>query len=161
MVLRVLVLVICVELTGCGLVPPAVSIATFAADAFSYTVSGKSISDHGLSMAMREDCAVLNFIQGEAICAPGPHPKIEMVPPRDTESERTLLASASGHRDTPSPDREVLRWTPTETGGLSAEYLAAGVLEGSVFASTALTLEPLTSGPVDVIAGGDNGTPPV
>jgi len=43
-------------------VPPAVSIASFAVDAFSYVVSGKSVSDHGLSMVMQEDCSVLKLV---------------------------------------------------------------------------------------------------
>ncbi|HXV23579.1 MAG TPA: hypothetical protein VED46_04900 [Alphaproteobacteria bacterium] len=158
MVFRALLLAVFVGLGGCGAVPPAVSVASLAADAFSYAVSGKSVSDHGLSMAVKEDCAVLNFIQGQALCAPGPHPKIEMVTPRDTESERMLLASVSGKNHSHPPDREGLRWAPTGTEGLTVEYLVTGILDGP---RAVLTLEPLTSGPVDIVAAGDAGEPSV
>ena len=54
---RFLFFLACLAIGGCGLVPPAVSIASFAADALSYAVSGKSVSDHGLSLVMQEDCS--------------------------------------------------------------------------------------------------------
>src|SRR5688572_17381789 len=108
--------------SGCGLVPPAVSLASVAADAFSYAVSGKSVSDHGLSMVMKEDCAVLNFLQGAAVCEPGPHPQIEMVTPRDSEMQRTLVASAG------DPEDATHRKGPdlTAPGFLPVQFAVAG-----------------------------------
>lgn len=50
-------------LSGCAL-PPVISVASFALDIASYGQSGKSVSDHGLSLVMRRDCAVLNLLQG-------------------------------------------------------------------------------------------------
>jgi hypothetical protein len=157
---RLLLVFACLALGACGLVPPAVSIASFAADAFSYAVSGKSVSDHGLSMVMQEDCAVLNFIQGQRICAPGPHPEIQMVTPRDPDAERTLLASAGSRSDVDEASREAAHWVPPALDGFLPEYAAAGpVLEaGSVAA--AFPLEPVASGVVvDLVAASEPDRP--
>lgn len=50
-------------LSGCAL-PPVVSVASFALDVASYSQSGKSVTDHGLSLVLRRDCAVLNLFDG-------------------------------------------------------------------------------------------------
>ena len=157
---RLLYPLACLALGGCGLIPPAVSIASFAADAFSYAVSGKSVSDHGLSMVMQEDCAVLNFVQGQAICAPGPHPQIQMVRPRDSEVERTLLASIGSRSDAEEARGGALHWAPPSLDGFMADYVAAGpVLDGGPIAPT-LALEPVASGVVvDLVAGTEPGRP--
>jgi hypothetical protein len=151
LIFRILVLLSFTALGGCGLVPPAISIASFAADAFSYAVSGKSVSDHGLSMVMSEDCAVFNFVQGEAICAPGPHPEIRMVTPRDAETQRTLLASAEASSDVAG---EGSSWAPPPgTGLLPVQHAAAGpLLDEPLFEPASLSLEPLASGPLGLIA---------
>src|SRR4029078_3629825 len=75
---RSFAVLLCIALAGCGLVPPAVSAVSFAADAFSYAFSGKSVPDHGLSMVMKQDCAMLKLVEGEAICKPRPHPEMKM-----------------------------------------------------------------------------------
>lgn len=54
-------------LAGCGL-PTPVSIATWALDGISYVASGKSISDHAMSMATGQDCVMLRFVEGEEVC---------------------------------------------------------------------------------------------
>ncbi len=43
---------------GCA-VPPAVSVASLAADGVSYVTTGKSVTDHGISAATGHDCALL------------------------------------------------------------------------------------------------------
>jgi len=54
---------------GCGL-PPAVAIGSYAADGVSYLATGKTVTDHGLSAATGEDCAVIgHLVQGKPICA--------------------------------------------------------------------------------------------
>lgn len=161
MTCRILLLLSATALGGCGLVPPAISIASFAADALSYAVSGKSVSDHGLSMVMQEDCAVLNFVKGEAICAPGPHPEIEMVAPRDADADRTLLASTHAEPDA-DPVAESPIWVPPAPGHLSMQYAAAGpLLEQPALPPAIILLEPVASGPVDVLASADAPKPPV
>jgi hypothetical protein len=51
-----------------GCMPPAVAVASYAADGASYAVSDKSLSDHGMSAASGEDCASWHFFVGRAIC---------------------------------------------------------------------------------------------
>ena len=52
-----------ISLSGCGL-PPALTYASYAADAFSYLATGKSVTDHGISMALEKDCALLRVLDG-------------------------------------------------------------------------------------------------
>jgi len=58
-------------LSGCGL-PPAVMIASYAADGVSYVATGKSVSDHGISEVTGRDCAVWRIIKGDPICKDEP-----------------------------------------------------------------------------------------
>lgn len=64
---RLCALLIVLPLAGC-LLPTPFSVATMGADAVSYAVSGKTVTDHGLSLALGGDCALVRVIEGE-ICA--------------------------------------------------------------------------------------------
>ena len=58
--------------------PPAVTIASFAADGVSYVATGKSIADHGISAATGHDCALLRpVLSDKPVCdtTPGEHAK--------------------------------------------------------------------------------------
>ncbi len=68
---RLAILVIPLLVAGCAL-PPAYSLASFAADGISYVATGKSTTDHALSIVAGEDCAMLRALKEEAICVPGP-----------------------------------------------------------------------------------------
>ncbi len=48
-------------LAGCGL-PPAIVIASYAIDGVSYIATGKSVTDHALSAATQQDCAMHRLI---------------------------------------------------------------------------------------------------
>jgi len=62
---------LCLALLGSGCaLPPAVTVASFAADGVSYMVSGRTVSDHALSYAAQEDCAMHRVVKGEGICKP-------------------------------------------------------------------------------------------
>lgn len=53
---------------GCAL-PPAVTLASLAADGVSYVATGKSVSDHGISAATGNDCALMRPVfTGKAMC---------------------------------------------------------------------------------------------
>ena len=69
MILRWLYLLMMVGLlSGCAM-PAAFTVASFALDAGSYTMSGKTLSDNGLSLIMDEDCAVTRLLDEESeIC---------------------------------------------------------------------------------------------
>ncbi len=55
-----------ISLSGCGL-PPIITIASIAMDAASYASTGKSVADHGLSLVLQRDCALLRVVEG-AVC---------------------------------------------------------------------------------------------
>ena len=54
---------------ACAL-PPVVTVASLAVDGVSYAMSGRTVSDHALSYAVQEDCAVYRAVKGENICHP-------------------------------------------------------------------------------------------
>lgn len=56
-------------LGGCGL-PPAVVVAGYAADVGSFVATGKTTTDHGVSWAMDEDCALLRVLDEGRVCQP-------------------------------------------------------------------------------------------
>ncbi len=66
-------------LSGCGL-PPAVMIASYAADGVSYVATGKSVSDHGISEVTGRDCAVFRIIKGESVCKDAPTQRANPAP---------------------------------------------------------------------------------
>ena len=55
-------------LSGCAIIPPAVSITTFAIDGISYAVSGKSTTDHLISGIAEKDCALHRSLTEDTIC---------------------------------------------------------------------------------------------
>lgn len=57
-----------------GCLPPAIAIASYAADGASYAASGKSLSDHGISAAADKDCATWHLLVGRAVCEDPKHP---------------------------------------------------------------------------------------
>jgi sporulation related protein len=52
---------------GCA-IPPALTIASFAVNAVSYAATGKSVTDHGLSAVVGEDCALWRAVADRKIC---------------------------------------------------------------------------------------------
>lgn len=65
----VIVLLVPFLLAGCAL-PPALTLASLAADGVSYAATGKSTTDHALSAIAQEDCALVRAVKEEAICVP-------------------------------------------------------------------------------------------
>ncbi|HKF73702.1 MAG TPA: SPOR domain-containing protein [Stellaceae bacterium] len=66
-------------LSGCGL-PPAVMIASYAADGVSYVATGKSVSDHGISEVTGRDCALWRVIEGNPVCRDEPTERADPAP---------------------------------------------------------------------------------
>lgn len=64
---RFLIFLLPLALGGCGL-PPAIAVASYAADGLLLISTGKSSTDHALSFAVGEDCAMWRVVKGEAIC---------------------------------------------------------------------------------------------
>lgn len=55
-----------ISLSGCGL-PPIVTYLSTAADIVSYLATKKSVTDHGISLVLQKDCALLRVLDGQ-IC---------------------------------------------------------------------------------------------
>lgn len=55
---------------GCVL-PPAVAIASYAIDVGSFVATGKTATDHGISLVAQQDCALLRVFEGQ-ICQDDP-----------------------------------------------------------------------------------------
>ncbi len=60
-----------VLLSGCAL-PPAITIASLVADVASYASTGKTVTDHGISLVLGQDCALLRGLEGEICLEPDP-----------------------------------------------------------------------------------------
>ncbi len=56
--------------SGCALLPAPVGVALLALDGVSYVVSKKSVSDHGISIVMQQDCALWRGVTEGRICDP-------------------------------------------------------------------------------------------
>jgi hypothetical protein len=79
--LRRLLIIVCPLLVGACALPLPLQIAVGATDGISYLMTSKSMSDHGLSAAVGQDCAVHRAITEGAICR------------EDTDSEAVVASS--------------------------------------------------------------------
>ncbi len=52
-----------ISLSGCGL-PPIVTYISYAADVVSFLATKKTVTDHGISMVLQKDCALLRVLDG-------------------------------------------------------------------------------------------------
>ena len=108
-------------LSGCGL-PPAVMIASYAADGVSYIATGKSVSDHGISEVTGRDCALWRVIKGKSICQDEPAERADPAPVE------------AGERATLPPEAEPVQsiaalppeGTPAESTAPRHRYLVLG-----------------------------------
>ena len=90
-----LVLLVPFLLAGCA-VPPALTLASLAADGVSYVTTGKSTTDHAISAIAEEDCALVRAVKEEAICVP----------------KGTVVAAMAGPDQEIVPAQRRLRWEP-------------------------------------------------
>ena len=98
-------------LGGCiAVVPPAVTIASYAIDGVSLLVSGKSVTDHAVSEIAGEDCALWRMMTLSAPCRPW----------EDTDSP-VLVADAGGAAGSGLPAR---RREPTPAATFRTDDLA-------------------------------------
>ncbi|MCH8139773.1 MAG: hypothetical protein IH926_12675, partial [Proteobacteria bacterium] len=62
-------------LAACGGAGSALSMAVIAADAVSYSVSGKNMTDHAYSAITEMDCAMWRMVKNEPVCKDRPLPE--------------------------------------------------------------------------------------
>lgn len=102
------------SVSGCGLVaiPPALTIASYAADGISFLVTGKSVTDHAVSEVADADCAMWRMIKMQNPCL-------------NEEGEAEMLIAFEGDPYDPPPlmNEPNLDWGPTQPGG-PEEHLA-------------------------------------
>ncbi len=90
-----------VALSGCG-IPPIISVASLALDFASYGATGKTVTDHGLSVVLQQDCALLRGLEGQVCVAEG-SAEATTKPPREVEtraSRRLALLEEESNRAT-------------------------------------------------------------
>ncbi len=124
------------SLSGCAL-PVAVSIASLALDAGSYLASGKTVTDHGLSMVMDKDCALLRVVEGP-ICEEEADYEVELatltpLPESGTGAMETDLASDAEAGAPPSDPVAPGRWVQvaahvSDEALFGGDYLAAEMM---------------------------------
>jgi hypothetical protein len=82
-------------LSGCGVVPPIIGLASYALDGISLAASGRTVTDHAISMAANQDCKLYRLGQDREVCTDwGTEPQVVIRETRspDLPEDRTLLA---------------------------------------------------------------------
>ncbi len=111
-----------ISLSGCGL-PTIVSVWSTALDFASYGSSGKTVTDHGISLVLQKDCALMRGLDGP-VCTEKGAPNATRKPPRDVDtpaSRRVVYLQEEANRGTArypvDPDQNCSkRSTLAETG---------------------------------------------
>ncbi len=76
-------------LGGCGAIPPALGLMSYAADGVSFLASGKTLSDHAISAVADQDCKLFRMAQNLEVCtAWGTEPKLAAARPMRLASDR-------------------------------------------------------------------------
>lgn len=142
-------------LGGCGL-PPALSIASMMMDAGSYATSGKSVTDHGISIVADRDCALFNIFSEGALC-------------REERSYETAVAALQplpGTAPGPAAEQAAAGAVPESAGRLAVEIAGAPFLaDGLPRSGEALRPSPPAPAGSTFLAGGEpralppSGTP--
>jgi len=123
-------LTISLLLSGCAM-PAAFTVASLALDTGSYMMSGKTLTDHGLSVAMDEDCSMVRVLdEDDAICQEDQDYEVAdtaLTPlPDDGDMD---LALASGGNPWGTVGYAQLAQRVHKARTVQASYLAAGMME--------------------------------
>jgi hypothetical protein len=134
-----------VLLSGCAL-PAAFTAASMAIDTGSYMMSGKTLTDHGLSLAMSEDCSMVRLLdEDDEICREEQHYEVadaDLTPlPADSDLAIGLAADGEDGQDAGYAQlaqrvdrartvyRQLADRANRERTG-RVRYLAAGLMDG-------------------------------
>jgi hypothetical protein len=88
-------------LSGCGVVPPMIGLASYALDGISLAASGRTVTDHAISMAANQDCKLFRLGLDREVCTDwGTEPQVVVRETRspDLPEDLTLLARAEPMR---------------------------------------------------------------
>lgn len=101
------------QLSGCLVaLPPAIQLASFAADGISYATTGKSVTDHAISAVAERDCAMGRVLTGDDICA-APNPQLAMLP-----KASGLMATSNLHNIKAAADDQDFRSASVTLGSV-------------------------------------------
>lgn len=112
---------------GCAM-PAAFTIASFALDTGSYAMSGKTLTDHGLSLAMEEDCSMMRVLdEDDEVCREKRDYEV-------ADAVLTPLAEDSNGVDARGSSRGGVAYAQLaervhKARTVHASYLAAGMME--------------------------------
>jgi hypothetical protein len=94
----VIVLIVCISLSGCAFAPFASSAFTTATSATflettaingaSYVTTGKGVSEHLISGVTDQDCKLYNIIDGKRVCQ---EYQLDKIPQRDLTTRYTTI----------------------------------------------------------------------
>ncbi len=129
-------------LGGCGL-PLGVQIASLFADAVSILTTEKTVTDHGLSLVAKKDCAVWRGLKGETICHEIDRGAVA-VAEAGAPAEAPPVAAPAADTEAAAPSVAALARMDVATGGNQA------VEE---------TRAPLVESPIRPAGAGDTGLP--
>lgn len=114
--------------------PAAFTVASLALDTGSYMMSGKTMTDHGLSLAMEEDCSIMRVLdEDDEICQEDQDYEVAGAAPTPLPDDGDLdigLASGGDPWDGAAYARLAHRVHKART--TYANYLAAGMMESEI-----------------------------
>ncbi len=122
-----------VMLSGCGL-PPVFTVASLAFDFASYGATGKTVTDHGISMVLRQDCALLRGLEGE-FCVEEGSELASKKPVKDPETSASRRAAYL--------EEEANRMTPRRASGPDD----GAILRSAFITDPEIAPQPVAAGP--------------
>jgi hypothetical protein len=120
-------------LSGCAM-PVAFTVASLALDTSSYMMSGKTLTDHGLSMAMEEDCSMVRLLdEDDDICQEKQDYEVadSALTPLSADSDLDIgFASGGDAWDSAAYAQLAERVNRART--VQEDYLAAGMIDSEI-----------------------------
>ncbi|MFO1188814.1 MAG: SPOR domain-containing protein [Alphaproteobacteria bacterium] len=137
-----LALGVATTLTGCA-VPPAIQIAGLIADGVSFASTGRSMTDHAVSMVTEEDCKLFRAVDGKAVCRPATDgmPSLAEVSAVEIDGRRITISYDYPSGDPSEPRRD--QGDPVAAiPGIAMASLDPAANDGSVSGDESLGRQP-------------------
>ena len=149
-----------ISLSGCGL-PPIVTYVSTAADIVSYLTTKKTVTDHGISMVLQKDCALLRVLDGPICIEETEEVLLSDCVRFETSHDTAGTRDGSGKSDVfmrrPSEAYQQIILRDADSRTLSP--VLAGDPQGCIHCRTAPQEEILRPGPVAATEDGLHATP--
>ena len=114
--------------------PAALTVASLALDTGSYMMSGKTVTDHGLSLAMEEDCSMMRVLdEDDEICQEEQDYEVADAALTPLPAGGDLdLSLASGGESWDGASYAQLEHRVHKARTIETHYLAAGMMESDI-----------------------------